>query len=66
MLNSKLPYDGFRDFSPVSRTNINPQALVVNIALPANNVKELIAYAKAYPGKLNVASARPITWAPRC
>jgi tripartite-type tricarboxylate transporter receptor subunit TctC len=57
LLNSKLPYDAFRDFSPVSRTNINPQALVANIALPASNVKELIAYAKAYPGKLNVASS---------
>jgi tripartite-type tricarboxylate transporter receptor subunit TctC len=57
LLNSKLPYDAFRDFSPVSRTNINPQALVAHIALPANNVKELIAYAKANPGKLNVASS---------
>jgi tripartite-type tricarboxylate transporter receptor subunit TctC len=57
LLNSKLPYDAFRDFSPVSRTNINPQALVAHIALPANNVKELIAYARANPGKLNVASS---------
>ena len=57
LLNPKLPYDSFRDFSPVSRTNINPQALVANAALPVNNVKELIAYAKANPGKLNVASS---------
>jgi tripartite-type tricarboxylate transporter receptor subunit TctC len=35
LLNSKLPYDAFRDFSPVSRTNINPQALVAHIPLPA-------------------------------
>lgn len=57
LLNAKVPYDAFRDFSPVSRTNINPQALVANAALPVNNVKELIAYAKANPGKLNVASS---------
>ena len=57
LLQPKLPYDGFRDFAPVSRTNINPQALVANAALPANNVKELIAYARANPGKLNVASS---------
>jgi tripartite-type tricarboxylate transporter receptor subunit TctC len=57
LLNPKLPYDAFRDFSPVSRTNINPQALVVNAALPVNTVKELLAYAKANPGKLNVASS---------
>ena len=57
LLNSKLPYDGFRDFTPISRTNINPQALVATPSLPANNVKELLAYARANPGKLNVASS---------
>jgi tripartite-type tricarboxylate transporter receptor subunit TctC len=57
LLNSKLPYDGFRDFTPISRTNINPQALVATPSLPANNVKELVAYARANPGKLNVASS---------
>jgi tripartite-type tricarboxylate transporter receptor subunit TctC len=41
----------------VSRTNINPQALVANAALPVSNVKELIAHARANPGKLNVASS---------
>jgi tripartite-type tricarboxylate transporter receptor subunit TctC len=57
LLNTKLPYDAFRDFTPISRTNVNPQALVATMSLPANNVKELIAYAKAHPGKLNVASS---------
>jgi tripartite-type tricarboxylate transporter receptor subunit TctC len=57
LLNPKLPYDAFRDFSAVSRTNINPQALVANAALPVANVKELIALAKAQPGRLNVASS---------
>jgi tripartite-type tricarboxylate transporter receptor subunit TctC len=57
LLQSKLPYDAFKDFSAVSRTNINPQALVAHSGLPANTVKELIAHAKAHPGKLNVASS---------
>lgn len=57
LLQPKLPYDGFSDFEPVSRTNINPQALVANAALPVNSVKELIAYARANPGKLNAASS---------
>ena len=57
LLQAKLPYDAFRDFAPISRTNINPQALVTNAALPVNSVKELIAYARANPGKLNAASS---------
>ena len=57
LLNPKLPYDGFRDFTPISRTNINPQALVATPSLPASTVKELVAYARANPGKLNVASS---------
>jgi tripartite-type tricarboxylate transporter receptor subunit TctC len=57
LLQKKLPYDAFRDFMPISRTNVNPQALVANSGLPANSVKELIAYARANPGKLNVASS---------
>ena len=57
LLQSKLPYDAFKDFAAVSRTNINPQALVAHAAVPFNSVKELIAYAKANPGRLNVASS---------
>jgi len=57
LLQMKPSYDPFRDFAPISRTNINPQALVTNAALPVNSVKELLAYAKANPGKLNVASS---------
>jgi tripartite-type tricarboxylate transporter receptor subunit TctC len=55
-LSSKLPYDAVRDFAPVSLLVLNPQLLVVNNAVPANSVKELIAYAKARPGQLNYAS----------
>jgi tripartite-type tricarboxylate transporter receptor subunit TctC len=53
---AKLPYDPFRDFTPVIRLNRNAQARVATLSLPANNVKELIALAKARPGQLNIAS----------
>ena len=55
-LSSKLPYDAMKDFAPVSLLVLNPQILVLNNAVPANTVKELIAYAKARPGQLNYAS----------
>ena len=54
---AKLPYDFQRDFAPVTTVAIVPNVLVVNPAVPANSVKELIAYAKANPGKLNYGSA---------
>jgi tripartite-type tricarboxylate transporter receptor subunit TctC len=55
-LYEKLPFDVERDFAPVSLATLGPQILVVNPAVPISSVKELIAYAKANPGKLNYAS----------
>lgn len=55
-LYSDLPYDPFRDFAPISVLTRTELVLVANPKLPANNVRELIAYAKANPGKLNYAS----------
>ena len=43
----KLPYDTLRDFAPVSMVALSPYVLVIHPALPARNVKELIALAKA-------------------
>jgi tripartite-type tricarboxylate transporter receptor subunit TctC len=57
----KLGYDGLKDFAPVTLVNTNPLVLLVNPALPAQNVKELIALAKAQPGKLNFAGAGGLT-----
>jgi tripartite-type tricarboxylate transporter receptor subunit TctC len=52
-----LPYDVKRDFAPVTLAVNGPYLLVVNPSLPVRNVAELIAYAKANPGKLNFGSA---------
>ncbi len=54
---SKLPYQTLRDFAPVARTAQQPLALVVNPSVPAKTVAELVALAKAGPGKLNYGSA---------
>ena len=55
-LYAKLPYDPVKDFAPITQLVFLNQLLVANAALPASNLKELIAHAKANPGKLNYAS----------
>ena len=52
----KLPYDVQRDLAPLIITTNQPSVLVVNAQLPVRNLTELIAYAKANPGRLNYAS----------
>jgi len=52
----KLPYDTVRDFAPISLVATSPYVLVVHPSLPARNVKELIALAKARPGEITYAS----------
>jgi tripartite-type tricarboxylate transporter receptor subunit TctC len=53
----KVPYDVGRDFAPVTLVVTVPEMLVVASNVPAKNMDELIALAKAQPGKLNFASA---------
>ncbi len=53
----KVAYNPLRDFTGISLIAINPFVLVVNPAIPANNVKELIALLKANPGKYSFASS---------
>ena len=53
----KLSYDPIKSFTPVAAIAAGPNVLVVNNSLPVNSVKELIAFAKARPGELNIASA---------
>ncbi len=55
-LYSKLDYDYLKDFTPITLVATTPLVLVENPALPVKNVKELIGYAKANPGKLNFGS----------
>lgn len=57
VLHTNLPYDLATDLTPVSLVGISPFVLVVNPSVPATSVKELIALAKAEPGKLNFGSS---------
>jgi tripartite-type tricarboxylate transporter receptor subunit TctC len=52
-----LPFDVQADFAPITLTAFIPNLLVVNPAVPANNVADFVAYLKANPGKLNFGSA---------
>ena len=56
-LRKHVPYDTLRDFIPISLISIGPFVLITHPSVPARTVKELIALAKAQPGKLNYASA---------
>jgi len=51
-----VPYDPVKDFTPLSLGASGSQILVLHVSVPATNVKELLAWAKANPGKLNIAS----------
>jgi tripartite-type tricarboxylate transporter receptor subunit TctC len=53
----KLPYDAIKDYAAITLTSIVPQIVVVTPSLPITSIAELIAYAKANPGKVTFASA---------
>src|SRR5262245_38757046 len=61
-----VEYDPVRSFTPVAGVSIGPMVVVVHPSVPANNVAELVAHAKANPGRLNygsgVASPPHIAW----
>jgi tripartite-type tricarboxylate transporter receptor subunit TctC len=56
-LYSKLPYDPIADFAPVALATTSPLVLFLHPAVPARDVAEFVAYAKANPGKLNYGSS---------
>ena len=56
-LYKKLPYDPVTDFAPITMLAVSQNVVVINPGVPANNIKELVAYAKANPGKLNFGSS---------
>ena len=51
-----VPYDPFKDFAPVTEIAVGPLVLVTAAKFPANNLAELIARAKAYPGEISIAT----------
>src|SRR5438309_3141268 len=53
----KTSFDVTKDFAPITLAGVTPNLLVANVAMPFNDVKGLIAYAKANPGSLNYATA---------
>lgn len=55
-VSSKVPYDALKSFAPVSIAAASPQVVVVHPSFPAKNMQELIAVAKASPGKYNYAT----------
>src|SRR5215475_10814148 len=62
-LSSKLPYDPLKDFTPITMLANSPYVLVLYPGVPAKDVKELVALAKAKPGTLNYGSAGPASLA---
>lgn len=56
---SHLPYDPIADFAPVALATTSPLVMFLHPSVPATNLKEFIAYAKANPGKLNYGSSGP-------
>lgn len=53
---NNVPYDPFKDFTPITLAARGPLVLTLHSSVPAKDVKELVAWAKANPGKLNFAS----------
>jgi tripartite-type tricarboxylate transporter receptor subunit TctC len=53
---ASVSYDPFKDFTPITMATRGPLVLTLHVSVPAQSVKELIAWAKANPGKLNFAS----------
>jgi tripartite-type tricarboxylate transporter receptor subunit TctC len=52
-----MPFDPVKDFSPIVMVSYSPHVLAVHPSVPVSNVKELVAYAKANPGKMNFANS---------
>ena len=55
-LYSNLPYDAFRDLTPIARLSSIPNVMLVHPSVPARTLRQLISLARAHPGKLNYGS----------
>ena len=58
-LKAKMPFDILKDFTPITMVAASPWVVVVSPVVPAHNIRELIALAKAQPGKLTFGSSEP-------
>jgi len=58
-LTKDMPYDSLRDFAPITQVVSAPTVLLVRPDLPIHNLKELVDYARAHPGKLSYGSVGP-------
>ncbi len=56
-LYSKMPYDQVRDFAPITRIGKTPNIILVHPSVPFKSIKQLVAYAKANPGRLSYSAA---------
>ena len=56
-LYKKLPYDPVKDFAPITMLAVSQNVVVINPDISAGNIRELVAYAKANPGKMNFGSS---------
>ena len=56
-LRKSLPYDTIADFAPITLATAQPYVMLAHPSLPAKNVKELVALARAHPGQVNYASS---------
>jgi len=57
LLNKTIPYDPVKDFVMITKFDLTPNVLIAHPSFPPNSAKEMIAYAKANPGKINFASS---------
>ena len=56
-LYKKLPYDPIKDFAPITMLAVSQNVVVISPGIPVNNIKELVAYAKANPATMNFGSS---------
>jgi tripartite-type tricarboxylate transporter receptor subunit TctC len=57
LLNKTVPFDPVKDFATITKLDYTPNVLIAHPTFPPNNAKEMIAYARANPGKVNFASS---------
>jgi tripartite-type tricarboxylate transporter receptor subunit TctC len=57
LLHKRVPYDPIKDFAMITKFDLTPNVLIAHPSFPPNDAKEMVAYARAHPGKINFASS---------